>query len=157
ISGCAEIIRMPCIGDPLADVAVQVVKTELIRGKCSHWRAPPRADASPAFVVKKIGVADGNFVSAREGRSRTGTAGEFPFGLRRQAIFAASLRSQPLAISEGVMPTHANDGQSIGIVSRTIKLKIRKFGGGDGKFSKRKWLNFYSVCRAFRVVRKFII
>ena len=88
------------------------------RPRCRACRAGPRdsassgrpSDTSSSLLSKYQAYSPSlrRIVAERVGRRRAGAAGVFPFGLGRQAIVAAGLGAEPLAVRLGGELRHAD-------------------------------------------------
>jgi len=80
---CPFVVGVQTILDPFPDIAVHIVKAELIGRKRADWSGPavPLAAASVA-----VGVAFADLVAPRIDRRRAGTSRILPFGFGEQPV-----------------------------------------------------------------------
>ena len=127
------VIGVPDIGDPLADITVDIVEAELIGRVDAARGAPARADAQAVHGVAIIRLLRRNFIAEGERAHRAGAAGEFPLGLAREAVRPAGRERKPRAIFGGVDPTDENGRQPRILLGKVGRAKVAELGDGDGR------------------------
>ena len=106
IVGRLIIIIMPVIEAPFPDIAMDVKETEWIGGKSIHRRS--LLSAPLAAAVNKISLIITRFVAPPIAAGGSGPRRIFPLRLAGQAIIAAGLFAQPLAVGCGIFPGHVD-------------------------------------------------
>ena len=132
LGGSAVVGGVPNVGDPLADVAVDVVEAEDI-GRIGAGRgAAAGTDAGAVLGVEVIGDERSDFIAEGEGASGTGTACEFPLGLAGEPVGAAGLEGEPCAVLGGVDPANEDGGKNGVFLRQKVRAEETELGDGNG-------------------------
>jgi len=132
LGGSALVVGVPDVGDPLADVAVDVVETEDVGRIGAGRRATTRTNAGAVLGIVVIGDKWGDLGTESKGGGGTGAACEFPLGLAREAIGAAGLEGEPCAVLGGVDPANEDGGKNGVFLGKIVGAEMAEFGDGDG-------------------------
>src|SRR6516162_8572831 len=83
VVGCAFVVGVQTILDPLPDVALHIVEAELVGCKRANWSGSPAVP--PAAAAVAVGIY-AELVAPGIGRRCTGASRILPFGFGEQAV-----------------------------------------------------------------------